>query len=114
MRRARPVRSLLVVAARLVPAGALVVLSATPSQAVPTGALVMGPASASTVVATVVSGQQLQISNVDPTRPHTLSSSVVTVTVGVLSTAAPVITAPAGTVSFGTIDGATPVEITVL
>lgn len=94
-------------------AGVLLALPAT-SHATPTGALVMAPASTSTVYAEVVSGEQLELANIDPTAAHTLTSSIGGATVAPLKTGVVQVTAAVGTVAFGTIDGTTPVVITVV
>lgn len=84
------------------------------SQATPTGTLVMTASSSSTVYAEVVSGQDLLLVNADVTSAHTVSTSIGVARVSASATVSIHVTASLGTVAFGSVDGTTPVVITVL
>ena len=106
------VRSAILAAAVL--AALLTGMVSSPARATPTGTLVVTVASSSTIYAEVVSGQDLLIVNADVTSRHTVSTSIGGATVNAAATVSIHVTASVGTVAFGTVDGTTPVVITVL
>lgn len=95
-------------------AGMFLALPAAPSNATPTGAFTFLPTGVSSTYAEVISGEQLELVNLDPSSSHTLSCPIGSATVSPLKTVPMLVTAPPGTIAFCTVNGATPAVITVV